>query len=584
MSKMITNFATKLLQIKMFSKFFIRLCFVIFAVQLLVIFIYNAWFNYLWESTKHMFSEGIGIAGHLFSSGEFKAGAKVLKNTFGGFYELQKFVFTKSLWSWLLLPMIMIYIYLFDEEDVSRDYIQGRRYITPEALNKLSHKIRIPFLLQKCIPFGEVYLPRPDEIKQTFVVGKPGSGKTNAFNQMIEKIRKREQKLIVHDFKGDYVEKFYTKNDLIFNPLDVRSIGWCLFNDCKSIMDIDGFVAALIPDSVGSEPFWNNAARDVMVGILRYCYSNNLKTNRDIWETAILPNSNLLDLLKATNGGERGAKHLQDPTGRTAMSVTSNLMQYIKVFEYMASMQGDFSITDWVINNKSSTIFITNYAKLQHTLSPMISLFVQTVGNILLSQSDNLKNRIYIFLDEFGQLPNMMTIQNLMTASRSKGGAVFIGVQDIGQIDKIYKKDVRTSILNSASNRIVFNCKDHDTAKFFSQDIGETEYYENTESQSLGMSNGDRINTSRQRRKEALVTPEDIQSLPDLTAFVSIGHYDITLSKFKYKKLKKRAEAFIQRPELDLSHAEDLIPTAKNMSIIPNENIVIEPDLVGGAV
>lgn len=263
----------------------------------------------------------------------------------------------------------------------------------------------------------------------------------------------------------------------------------------------------------------------------------------------------IFELLQLTKGGERGAKHLEDPTGRTAMSIISNMMQYLRAFEYMASMDGNFSITDFITNKENSpTIFITNYAKLQHTLAPMISLFVQTVGNILLSQSDNLKNRVFIFLDEFGQLPNMTTIQNLMTASRSKGGAIFIGVQDIGQIDKIYKKETRTTILNSAANRIIFNCKDHDTARFFSKEIGETEYYEATESKSLGVGKGDRINASRQRRKEALVTPEDIQSLPDLSAFISIGHHDITLSKFKYRKLKKKAEAFIQRPELDLTN------------------------------
>ena len=154
----------------------------------------------------------------------------------------------------------------------------------------------------------------------------------------------------------------------------------------------------------------------------------------------------------------------------------------------------------------------------------------------------------------------MATIENLMTASRSKGGAVFIGVQDIGQLDKLYKKETRTTILNSASNRIVFNCKDHDTAKFFSDDIGKVEFYENMESQSLGMNKGDRINTNRQLRTENLVMTEDIQSLPDLHAFVSIGHYDITLSKWKYKKFEKQQVAFVPRQDLDLANIKDINP------------------------
>jgi type IV secretory pathway TraG/TraD family ATPase VirD4 len=223
---------------------------------------------------------------------------------------------------------------------------------------------------------------------------------------------------------------------------------------------------------------------------------------------------------------------------------------------------------------------------LKFTLSPVISLFIQTAGNRLLSLSDDIHRRVFFFLDEFGQLPNMATIENLMTASRSKGGAVFIGVQDIGQLDKLYKKETRTTILNSASNRIVFNCKDHDTAKFFSDDIGKVEFYENMESQSLGMNKGDRINTNRQLRTENLVMTEDIQSLPDLHAFVSIGHHDITLSKWKYKKFKKQQVAFVPREDLDLANLKDVNPleflklgTADAGSEITEVGLISDADL-----
>ena len=589
MRKMVTGVATKLLHIKMFLRFLLRLCLFTFIVQLVVIFIYNAWFNHLWEQTMQMFSNGMSISLSLASTWKFEEAAKMFFDTCGAFLQLQKFAIIRSCWTWLLVPMIVAYMYLSDEDEIKgREYIQGRKYITPDVLNALAHKIN-KFTIEslkfkKCLPLGDVYLPVPEEIKQTFVVGKPGCGKTNLFNQVILKIRARLQKLIIHDFKGDYVEKFYNPDkDILFNPLDMRSVGWCLFNDCQSVMDIEGFASALIPPPVSGDPFWNNSARDILVGILRYCYESNQRTNQDIWDVATLPNAMLYEVLSRTRGGELGAKHLEDPTGKTALGIMSNLMQYVKSFEYLAGVEGDFSINEWIKNkDESATIFITNYAKLQYTLAPMISLFIQTVGNSLLSESDDLDNRVFFILDEFGQLPNMSTIQSLMTASRSKGGSVFIGVQDIGQLDRIYKKDTRTTILNSASNRIMFNCKDHDTAKFFSLDIGETEYYEDMESQSLGTSAGDRVNTSRQRRKEALVTPEDIQSLPDLNAFVSIGHYDVTLSKWKYKKLDKIGRAFIQRANLDLSNVVDVNPNFDpNQSI---EEVTHQPVVNNGMV
>ncbi len=570
MSKIVAKFANFQLQARMFFELFIRLLVVLFLFQLAVIILYNYWFNHsVWLQSYHLLFSGLWLFFDLVLSFELDSASSILDKTFSLFWDLEKSIILGSCWLWLLFPVALIYVWFWTgKSDEEVEYIRGARAILPSELNRATHKISSldllwPLRLKNSIPFGQVKLPVSEENKQTFIVGKPGSGKTNAFNQIIEKVRARKQKCIIHDYKGDYVEKFYNPDDgILFNPLDTRSLGWCLFNDCKSVMDIEGFAGALIPEAVpGTDPFWNNAARDVMVGILRYCYANGKTTNRDIWETSILPNDHLYNLLRRTIGGERGAKHIEDTSSKTAASIMSNLMQYVKVFEYMAPMQGNFSITSWVEDkNSSGMIFITNYAKLQHTLNPIISLFIQTVGNVLLSQTDDLNNRLFFFLDEFGQLQNMATIQNLMTASRSKDGAVFIGVQDIGQIDKIYKKETRTSILNSASNRIIFNCKDHDTAKFFSCDIGEIEYWEAMESQSLAMNSQDRISTSKQRRKEFLVSPEDIQALANLEAIVSIGHQSIALSKFKYKPYAKLSAAFIQRLELDLEHIVDITP------------------------
>ena len=584
MSRMASTFAAKLLQIKMVSKFFARLCLVIIAIQLVVIFVYNTWFNSVWDATWHMFSNGMVMSWELCEQFKFGAAAKIFMNSLNGFMGVQSFVISRSFWVWMIFPMTIVYMILFDEEDnEGREHIQGRQFIIPRELNILTHDIskyrylKRMSLYSKSIKLGRVYLPVADEPKQTFVVGKPGVGKTNLFNYAILKIRERKQKGVIHDYKGDYVEKFYepSRGDILFNPLDERSVGWCLFNDCKSVLDIEAFAHALIPEAMpGSDPFWNNAARDVFMGILYYCYANNKRTNKDIWETVILPNKDLYELLLETRGGEVGAKHLANPDGKLAGNIISNMLQYVKIFDYMSSMRGEFSITDWVTDKSQiGTIFLTNYAKLQNTLKPIISLFIQTVGSILLSQSDNLKNRLFFFLDEFGQLPALATITNLMTASRSKGGAVFIGIQDIGQIDKVYKSDSRKSILNAASNRVVFNCRDYDTAECLSKDFGETEYYENTSTKSLSMGTGDRVSTSRQRRKEYLITPVDIQSLSDLSAFISIGKHNATISKWKYLKLKNKSSAFIERPDLNLDYAVDVNP-----NFIPDESLVVEGD------
>lgn len=569
-STVATRFATRLLRAKMYSKLIFRLMFGILALQFVVICIVNGWFNPNWEYTKEMVSRGTHLTFSLLKHFQFKDSFAAIDATVSLFWGLQKTIFYKSFLCWLFLPVIMIYISLSDKDEQSqREFIQGKKYLPPSEFERVVHKNAQTkmFQLKKTIPLGEIHLPYKEEVKHTLGIGKPGCGKTNTFNQIILKLRQLKRRIAIHDYKGDYVEKFYdaANGDLIFNPFDARSIGWCLFNDCKSIMDLEAFGAALIPNATHGEPFWNNAARDIFVGVLRYCYFNNKRTNKDIWETVTLTNEMLYMLLSSTKGCEIAAKYLEDPEGKLAIGVMANMMQFVKIFEYMQEMKGEFSIREWVNNeNADNIIYITNYANLQNTLRPMISLFIQTVGSALLSMSDDINRRLYFILDEFGQLPKMETVTSLMTAARSKGGSVWLGIQDIGQLDTIYTEKTRGTILNSCSNRLIFNCQDQRTAKILSDDIGQTEYWENTESQSLGTKRGDSINTSRQRRKEHLVTTEDIQSLRDLSAFISIGGGDITLSHWKYKKLTKKTDAFIQRPELDLANMVDVKPVVMN--------------------
>lgn len=569
------RFAEKMLQLKMSFKFYFRLCIFIFLMQLLVVVVYTKYFNDDFDEVYEKFKYGMSFVIPLIKHLELNQAATTVFVNIGALCDQWLYAFWKSFVLWLILPMVWIYEML-PEENKGREYIGGKKFIDPSDLNRENFKSGFTNFLwrfdqSKALPVGMVRLPPKEEPKQTFAVGKPGSGKTNLMNYILQKIIQRKQKGIVHDYKGDYVEKFYDETrDKIFNPLDARTVNWCLFNDCFTVIDIEAFAWALIPNAMTGEPFWNNAARDIFTGVLYYCYYNNKRTNKAIWDTLNLPNSVLYALLRPTSGAEQGAKHLEDPEGRTALNIMSNLMTFVKSFQFMQHMDGDFSITSWLTDSKNnSLIFITNYANLENTLKPIISLFIQTVGKVLLSQRDDINRRVYFFLDEFGQLPNMMAIQNLMTASRSKGGSVFIGIQDIGQIDKIYKKESRTTILNSASNRIIFNCKDVDTAEFFSKDLGDTEYYETDVSNSLGGDKGDRVNINKRKVKERLISKEEIQSLPDLSAFVSIGHHDIAFSKWKYLKLKNKAPAFVQRRELDLSSVTDVLPFRGDSSLIP---------------
>ncbi|MHB8843326.1 MAG: type IV secretion system DNA-binding domain-containing protein [Nitrospirota bacterium] len=468
-------------------------------------------------------------------------------------------------------PLFLGYFKKRSKEQIGNQYIRGAKLIAPKELAKQmkTHNDAAD------LPVGLVRLPRSAEVKHLLFIGAPGTGKTNQASQMIERLVERGDKMIIYDFKGDYLAKFYDpERDIIFNPLDTRCQGWNLFNELSRYMDIDAVAHSLIAQSYMQDPFWNDAARDVFSGILHYLYQNNARSNSDIWAAVTAPISHIAGWLKGTRGGERGYVYIQDASSKQAMSVVAVMMQYVKSFEYMSKADGSFSITEWLGDPKPGTIFITNYADVKDTLRPILSLFVDLLGRKLLSMKDDRKRRVFFLLDEFGTLQRLSTIKDLLTLSRSKGGAVFIGVQDKGQIDKIYSPEFSQSILNACGNSIIYRVSDPVTAKYLSDRIGKTEILEVDQALSMGVSdNRDGVSLMQRSREKDLVLPSEIMNLRDLEAYLKIANYSITRIEFQYRSLCDRHEPFVVRDDLLLEKiaAEQLLIASTAKAVVSSE-------------
>jgi type IV conjugative transfer system coupling protein TraD len=449
---------------------------------------------------------------------------------------------------YLLYPALIVHYHKKAKDMFEKKYVRGAKFITPPELNRQARK------LTTYLPIGEIQLPVSAEAKHCFVVGRPGVGKTVFISQIIEKLKQRKDRGVIYDFKADYLSKFYDPaSDIIFNPLDSRCQGWNIFNEVSTVMDIDAIAHSLIPQAYSQEPFWNDAARDVFSGILHYLYQNNLRSNKDIWNAVTAPGKEIAEWLKSTPGGQRGHRYIEDASSKQAMSVFSVMMQYVKAFEFMAMADGDFSIRHWLESDKQGFIFVTNYSDVKDTLKPVLSLFVDLMGRKLLSMPDNPDRRIFFMLDEFGTLQRLSTIVNLLTLSRSKGGSAWLGIQDIGQIDRIYTKELRQTIVNACGSNLIYSVADPETAEFLSRKVGETEFFEADETQHMGPSiDGDHLNVSQRKKIERLVMPSEIMNLKDLECFVKITDFHVTKTKLKYKGYKDITESFVIREGLTL--------------------------------
>ena len=116
------------------------------------------------------------------------------------FLGIMKYVMIKTWYVFILLP-VAFYLSKFLNNKKS-NHIRGAKITTVNELKKA-------LLKEKCsLPFGQIEMPIDAEIKHSFIVGRPGTGKTNCINQIIEALIKRNSKTLIYDFKGDFLTKF----------------------------------------------------------------------------------------------------------------------------------------------------------------------------------------------------------------------------------------------------------------------------------------------------------------------------------------------------------------------------------------
>jgi type IV secretory pathway TraG/TraD family ATPase VirD4 len=202
---------------------------------------------------------------------------------------------------------------------------------------------------------------------------------------------------------------------------------------------------------------------------------------------------------------------------------------------------------------------------------------------------DDLTRRIFFILDEFGTLQRLSSIKDLLIASRSKGGACFLGIQDMGQLNKIYTEPAANTIVNACGTSVMFSVADPQTADYLSRKIGDSEFEATEESYSAGVKDGrDGLSWSKRNKTEHLLLASQFMNLPDLHAYVKIPNVPgVTETTLTYKSYPAKTEPFLIRSDLVLEQIaerasffkeRDNEPGAEEERIDKEDGIGIEDD------
>ena len=383
-------------------------------------------------------------------------------------------------------------------------------------------------------------------------IGTVGAGKTQGMMQLFDNFKNSKKILI--DVKGDYTSTMQQEDDLIFCPYDKRSLGWNIFNDIKTILDIDNIVAALIPENQKvNDPYFDNAARSVLKGILIYLSKEEGADNASLWDVVTSPEL----IIHIVKNDKEACSYMELHIGKEeeldkqAKSVLGTMIAHIGVtLEALAKIDGDFSFKEWTKSTQDKrSIFLLGEESVLTSLLPLYRVAVEIVASELLSMPDDTtgKRELFFWLDELPKLKKVSKVIDLMTLARSKGGRVIYSIQTLKQLSEVYGKEGMYTILDTTNTLFIFRTTD---ANELENILGKQEVLEYSESRTWGPHDmRDGGSHSKQKKTKPLVLASDIQRLENLEFYIKSIAPDITKAKLQYIGREEKNPKFVPNIE-----------------------------------
>jgi len=463
--------------------------------------------------------------------------------------------------------------------------LRGSELVSVHKLKKLLQRTRQASKIQ----ISGLPIVKDSETQHILLTGTTGGGKTNMLKELLPQIRLIQNRAIIFDVTGEFVERFFNPaTDIILNPLHDNSVDWLPWNDCHTDEEYDNLAAAFVDgESITSDRYWEDAARKVLSEAFK-----KEKDNRSIESLLHIIGKAPLYEFSEYFADTFAAAFVSKEAEKGTASVRATLLNKIERLKHLKD-GGRFSIKNWVNSSGSGWLFITAKPNELDTLRPLISAWANIAINGMLDRPHSGQNeKMWFVMDELPAIQKIPSLAMVLAQGRKYGACLVAGIQNIAQLERIYGHDASKELLDLFRTRFFFAVSDNHIAEYASKSLGEIEIDETKESLSYGSNTmRDGVNINSAAKIKRLVLPDEVKNLPPLTCYVKLcGEYPITkltvrlqaqsrLSISGYKLfnhfLKKRIgqEIEIQRESaIDNAYQHNTTDTSQSIDIDPNIN------------
>jgi type IV secretory pathway TraG/TraD family ATPase VirD4 len=348
------------------------------------------------------------------------------------------------------------------------------------------------------------------ENRHLLLAGATGSGKSQCIDSLIPQIRKRGDTLIVLDKGGHFTKIHGRRDDLILAPLDRRSVDWSPLAEVRDVADVERMKKVLLPDSADPHANeWRGFGQELIAAALEDALLN--KGNNGTLVKTLLTISKK-DLKAAL--GVRATRMLEtDEMSSDALATASSKLAFLRFLNPQAGASNGWSFRNFLAEadrQPGQALWMPLLDRHLSAMEPMLVAWLSAITGAILSLSENESRRIWLIVDEFGNLPAIQDIATLLNESRKYGCRAVAGIQSLAQLRKNYGKDGATAMLAGFTSVGIFRQNDPETAEYWAKHVGKRQIQRTV--RSGGRSSG-HSGWSEQIAVEDAILPYELQHL-----------------------------------------------------------------------
>lgn len=333
-------------------------------------------------------------------------------------------------------------------------------------------------------------------IKNTLILGEPGSGKTSciAINETIEAL-KQGHSLFVNDnskeeiYKNTYdLAKSQGYNIILLDYLNYKGDSFnCLdlikdyYQENESVLC--GELISLISEALnkpligGDDPFWTISSTTYIKGIIYFLLeTESQEITLEELSRLCVENSARIEFLplghttpmasSLLNGAFTSSEKTTASILMTAFAAISSLLTNSKLKKITRTTSFDIRRIP-----KEKTIIYLKYPEYSEQYDGLVSLFLTELIHVLYhscNQTGKLDIPFHFIIDEFAHF-RLPSFERYISTARSRNIKFTLLIQSIDQLEIGYSKSVAQTIMDCCQNIISFQTTNYNTLTYMSQ-------------------------------------------------------------------------------------------------------------------